>query len=57
MIPFQKEIQEHQEQFKDHISYTITGTNKKEKLRGLFCKTCKKYVSRITFRSSKKRRR
>ena len=57
IMPYQKEMDAHEKQFPDHGSYIITGTNKKEKLSGVFCKKCKKYVSTIKFLSSKKRRR
>ncbi len=57
-IPFQKELLEHQKQFPKCESFTIYGTTKtkREKLKGLYCKTCKKFVSTIQILSSKKRR-
>jgi len=55
-IPFQREMEDHEKKT-GHGSFTITGTNKKEKLRGAWCKKCQKYISTITYRSSKKRRR
>lgn len=56
MIPFQKEMLDHESKT-GHEFFTVTGTKKKEKLRGVYCKICKKYISKIKFLSSKKRRR
>jgi len=48
MIPYQTEMTIH-EKATGHEDYLITGTKKREKIRGLWCKTCKKYVSVIQF--------
>jgi len=54
-IPYQREILLHNKKYPDCHSYTITGTNKKEKLRGVHCKV-HGYITQIQVLSSKKRR-
>ncbi len=65
MINFQQLLQNNQVVIQRHdkeahpkgSGYSIRGTNKKEKLEGIYCRTCKKFIGVIKFRSSKKRRR
>ncbi len=45
-IPYQKEIMAHQKKT-GHKSYSIRGTNKREKLHGVYCKDCKRFITKI----------
>jgi len=52
-IPYSIEMEIHVEKT-GHRRFKITGNKKREKIRGLYCVTCKKYVSVISFTKKKK---
>ena len=59
----QRLIQNNQQVALDHYNKTghgkfkFVGNRKKEKLEGVICKTCKKFIGIPRYRSNKQRRR
>ena len=46
---YQLDIEEH-ERATEHHGYTIYGTNKKEKTRGVYCLDCKRFITTVVIR-------
>ncbi len=48
---------DHNKEFPEHKDFKTVGNMKKEKIEGVICLTCKKFITGLKLRSSKKRRR
>ncbi len=51
-FPHQKELEAHMRKFPSHTKFTFRGSKKKQKIEGVMCDTCKKFITTLVVRSN-----